>query len=61
MRLYRRMLAEVLEERAVSSRGRQTPRGVRRRISQYPTRKRGPTTLAQGIEYGEAVEIVVLK
>ena len=58
MRLYRRMLDEVLEERAIASRGRQVPRGVRRRISQYPTRKRGPTTLAKGIDYEEAVEVL---
>ena len=60
MRLYRRMLDEVLEERAVSSRGRQVPRGVRRRSNQYPVRKRGQTTLAKGIDYGKAVEVIEL-
>ena len=52
----------MLEERAVSSRGRQVPRGVRRQgRAKYPTRPRGPSTLAKGIDYQEAVEVLALK
>jgi hypothetical protein len=57
-RWYQQVLDEVLEERAVSSRGRHVPRGVRRRVTKYPTRKRGPSTLAKGIDYQEAVEVM---
>ena len=35
------MLAEILEERVVSSRGRQIPRGVKRKMSNYNVRHRG--------------------
>ena len=34
-------MAEVLDERVDSSRGTRQPRGVRRRISQYPARASG--------------------
>ena len=33
------VLDEILEERVVSSRGRKTPRGVKRKMSGYPLRK----------------------
>jgi hypothetical protein len=36
------VLAEILEERAVSGRGRQVPRGVKRKMSNYPLRPRTP-------------------
>jgi hypothetical protein len=36
------VLAEMLEERAVSGRGRQVPRGVKRKMSTYPLRPRAP-------------------
>jgi hypothetical protein len=36
------VLAEILEERAVSGRGRQAPRGVKRKMSNYPLRPRTP-------------------
>jgi hypothetical protein len=44
--LHERVLEEILEERVVSSRGRRTPRGVKRKMSKYPLRPRGkcPTT-----------------
>jgi hypothetical protein len=40
------VLDEILEERAVSGRGRQVPRGVKRKMSGYPLRPRvsQPTT-----------------
>jgi len=34
------VLEEILEERVVSSRGRQVPRGVKRKMSNYPLRPR---------------------
>jgi len=40
------VLDEILEERVASSRGRQVPRGVKRKMSSYPLRPRTrqPTT-----------------
>lgn len=35
------MLDEILEERVVSSRGQQKPRGVKRKMSSYPLRGPG--------------------
>jgi hypothetical protein len=34
------VLDEILEERVVSSRGRQIPRGVKRKMSNFPIRPR---------------------
>ena len=36
------MLAEILEERVASSRGRRVPRGVKRKMSGYKLRPRAP-------------------
>ncbi|MCA1696095.1 MAG: hypothetical protein LC749_15985 [Actinobacteria bacterium] len=36
------MLDEILEERVASSRGRQVPRGVKRKMSGYNLRPRTP-------------------
>jgi hypothetical protein len=36
------VLKEMLEERVVSGRGRQVPRGVKRKMSNYPLRPRAP-------------------
>jgi hypothetical protein len=36
--LHEAVLDEILEERAVSGRGRQVPRGVKRKMSSYPLR-----------------------
>ena len=38
--LHETVLAEILEERVASSRGRQVPRGVKRKMSGYPLRPR---------------------
>ncbi len=40
--LHDEVLAEILEERVASSRGRQVPRGVKRKMSGYPLRPRTP-------------------
>jgi hypothetical protein len=34
------VLAEILEERAASSRNRRNPRGVKRKMSNFPLRRR---------------------
>ena len=39
------MLEEILAERVVSSRGRRNPRGVKRKMSNFPLRPRGATPL----------------
>src|ERR1022692_2849552 len=38
---HKAVLAEILEERVVSSRGRQIPRGDKRKMSNFPLRPRG--------------------
>jgi hypothetical protein len=35
------VLAEILQERVVSSRNRRNPRGVKRKMSNFPLRPRG--------------------
>jgi hypothetical protein len=48
---------EILEERAVSGRGRQVPRGVKRKMSSYPLRPRAPQPITR-IDYTAATRIV---
>lgn len=40
--LYQAILAELLEERVSSSRGRINPRAVKRKMSSFPTKSRNP-------------------
>jgi hypothetical protein len=40
------LLPEALEKRAVSSRIRHQPRGVKRKMSSYPLRRRGKSKVA---------------
>ena len=40
--LHEEVLTEILEERVASSRGRQVPHGVKRKMSSYPLRPRAP-------------------
>jgi hypothetical protein len=52
---HKAVLAEILEERVVSSRGRQMPRGVKRKMSNFPLRPRnasatGPVNYAKYIQ-----------
>jgi len=51
------VLAEILEERVASSRGRQVPRGVKRKISGYKLRPRAPQPTAR-INFAAAIRIV---
>jgi len=39
------VLDEILQERVVSSRGRRNPRGVKRKMSNFPLRPRGAAPL----------------
>jgi hypothetical protein len=41
------VLDEILEEPAVSGRGRQVPRGVKRKMSNYPLRPRAPQPITR--------------
>ena len=51
------MLAEILEERVASSRGRQVPRGVKRKMSGYKLRTRVPQPTVR-IDFAAAIRIV---
>ena len=51
------MLAEILEERMVSSRGRQVPRGVKRKMGGYKLRPRTPQPTVK-IDFTAAIRIV---
>jgi hypothetical protein len=51
------VLDEILEERAVSGRGRQVPRGVKRKMSNYPLRPRAPQPITR-IDSTAAIRIV---
>jgi len=47
------VLDEILQERVVSSRGRRTPRAVKRKLSKFPVRRRHrssvPPNLAEAV------------
>ena len=51
------MLAEILEERVASSRGRTVPRGVERKMSGYPLRPRAPQPITR-TDFTAAIQIV---
>ena len=51
------VLREILQERVVSSRGRQNPRGVKRKMSKFPIRHRHARDLP-AINLGMAIRIV---
>ena len=50
------VLDEILEERAASSRGRQVPRGVKRKMSGYPLRPRTPQPTTR-VDFNAAIQI----
>jgi len=50
------VLDEILDERAVSGRGRQVPRGVKRKMSNYPLRPRTPQPTTR-IDFTAAIQI----
>ena len=51
------MLAEILEERVVSSRGRQIPRGVKRKMSNFPLRPRNVSATGP-VNYAKYVKVL---
>jgi hypothetical protein len=51
------VLAEILEERVASSRGRQTLRGVKRKMSSYHLRPRSPHPIIR-IDYAAAIRVL---
>jgi hypothetical protein len=51
------VLAEILEERVASSRGRQVPRGVKRKMSSYRLRPRTPQPTTR-IDFPAAIRIL---
>jgi hypothetical protein len=51
------VLDEILEERVASSRGRQVPRGVKRKMSGYQLRPRAPQPTTR-IDFTTAIRIV---
>ena len=51
------MLDELLEERVASSRGRQVPRGVKRKMSNYQLRPRVPQPTIR-IDFAAASRII---
>ena len=51
------MLDEILEERVVSGRGRQVPRGLKRKMSSYSLRPRTPQPTTR-IDVTAAIRIV---
>jgi hypothetical protein len=51
------VLEEILEERVVSGRGRQVPRGVKRKMSSYPLRPRAPQPTTR-VDFTTAIQLV---
>ena len=51
------MLAEILEERVESRRGRRVPRGVKRKMSGYQLRSRTPQPTVR-VDFAAAIRIV---
>ena len=54
--LHEAVLDEILEERAVSGRGRQVPRGVKRKMSGYPLRPRAPQPTTR-VDFNAAIQL----
>ena len=55
--MHRAVLDEILEDRVLSGRGRQVPRGVKRKMSSYPLRPRAPQATIR-IDFATAIQIV---
>jgi hypothetical protein len=51
------VLVEILQERVVSSRGRRNPRGVKRKMSNFPLRPR-TACLNVRIEFSGCIKVV---
>jgi len=55
--LHEAVLKEILEERAVTGRGRQVPRGVKRKMSNYPLRPRAPQPTTR-LDLAAAIQLI---
>jgi hypothetical protein len=51
------VLAEILEERVVSSRGRHIPRGVKRKMSNFPLRPRNASATGP-VNYPKYIKVL---
>ena len=51
------MLEEILQERIVSGRGRRNPRGVKRKMSNFPLRPRHAKPL-KSIDIEKAIRVI---
>jgi hypothetical protein len=56
--LHEAVLDEILEERVLSSRGRRVPRGVKRKMSNYPLRPRAAQPTVR-IDFAAAIQILM--
>jgi len=54
---HERVLEEILQERVASSRGRRNPRGVKRKMSNFPLRARSTVPLPP-INIKKAIRII---
>jgi hypothetical protein len=57
LQLFALAYNEILEERVASSRGRQVPRGVKRKMTNYQLRPRGPQPTTR-IDFATAIRII---
>lgn len=57
VRFREAVLEEILEDRVVSSRNRRNPRGVKRKMSNFPLRRRGSGPLPK-IDIQNAIRII---
>ena len=57
VQFHEAVLEEILEERVVSSRNRRNPRGVKRKMSNFPLRRRGSKPLPK-IDIRNVIRII---
>jgi hypothetical protein len=57
MQFHEAVLEEILEDRVVSSRNRRNPRGVKRKMSNFPLRRRGSKPLPK-IDIQNVIKII---
>jgi hypothetical protein len=57
VQFHEAVLEEILEDRVVSSRNRRNPRGVKRKMSNFPLRRRGSKPLPK-IDIQNVIRII---
>ena len=55
--MHQAIVDEILQERAVSSRGRRNPRAVKRSVGKYPIRMRSPATPGR-IDFASHIRLI---